>query len=161
MPPSAVRVASRRLLIDLVRVFLDALRRGPERKRRAFIEVLPHAVETLALSAGELLTWRVNVALHTPVTVGKIVGRVMTAAKPGGPLYEIVEKAFEGEKIEKEDVLEITKVIESATVDVLNDITDVNSAAAALRLPVNDAIRLTIEPRLRFARRAIQEVLYN
>ncbi len=109
----------------------------------------------------EVLAWRINVALHTPATVGKIVGRVMQASKPNGPLREIVEKVIEGEPIDKGDVLSLTKVVEHATVDVLNDIADVNSAAASLRLPVDDAIRLTIAPKLRFARKAVEDAFVN
>lgn len=157
MFPSSVRVASRRLLVDLVMVFLDSLRRGLPRRRGASIEVLPHVVNFLTSGAGDLLYWRINVALHTPITVGRIVGRVITAAKPNGPLHEIVRKALEGELVEREDVLALTEVIESATVDVLNDITDVNSAA--LNLPVGDAIRITLEPRFLSARKALQKVL--
>jgi len=161
MFPSSVRVASRRLLVDLVMVFLDTLRKGLPRRRGASIEVLPHVVDTFMAGAGDVLFWRINAALHTPVTVGRIVGRVITAAKPNGPLHEIVEKALEGDRIKREDVLALTEVIESATVDVLNDIADVNSAAASLRLPVSDAISLTLEPRFRAARKAVQKVLLN
>ena len=161
MFPSSVRVASRRLLVDLVMVFLDALRKGLPRRRGASIEFLPHVADTFMAGTGDLLYWRINVALHTPFTVGRIVGRVITAAKPNGPLHEIVGKAIEGEVIEREDVLALTEVIESATVDVLNDIADVNSAAASLRLPVRDAISLTLEPRFRVARKAVQKVLLN
>lgn len=159
--PSASRVASRRLLVDVVMVFLDALRRNPPRSRRAFVDVVPPAVEAFASGTMDLLVWRVNAALHTPTVVGKVVGRVMSAAKPNGPLREVATKVVGGDRIDRDDVNALVDVIEGATVDVLNDITDVQSAAAALRMPVDQAIRITLRPRLDAARSTVRGALGN
>ena len=159
--PSASRVASRRLLIDVVMVFLDALRRNLPRNRRAFVDVVPPVMDALATGAFDVLFWRVNAALHTPITVGKVVGRVMSAAKPNGPLREVVTKVVGGDRIDRADVDALVDVLEGATVDVLNDITDVQSAAAAMRMPVDEAIRMTLKPRLEAARKTVQAALGN
>ena len=159
--PSASRVASRRLLVDVVMVFLDALRRNMPRGRRAFDAIIPQAVDMAASGTLELLTWRVNIALHTPTTVGKVVVRLMDAAKPEGAIREVVGKVVEGDRIEREDVDALVDVLEGATVDVLNDITDVRSAAEALKMPVDDAIRLSLGPKVRAARNAVQAALGN
>jgi len=159
--PSASRVASRRLLVDVIMVFLDALRRNMPRSRRAVVDVIPPVVDAFASGTLDMLTWRVNVALHTPMTVSKVVLRVMDAAKPNGPIREVVEKVVEGDRIERDDVDALVNVIEGATVDVLNDITDVRAAAQALKMPVDDAIRLTLGPKVRAARNAVQSALGN
>ena len=161
MRPSATRVASRRLLVDVVMVFLDALRRNLPRSRRAFIDVVPPAVDAFASGGLDFLMWRVNVALHSPIVASKVVGRVMSAAKPNGPLREVVTKVVEGDRIDRDDVDALVDVLEGATVDVLNDITDVQSAAAALRMPVDQAIRITLKPRLDAARSTVQGALGN
>lgn len=161
MRPSASRVASRRLLVDVVMVFLDALRRNLPRTRRAFVDVVPPAVDALASGALDLLAWRINIALHTPATVGKVVVRVMDAAKPNGPIREVVTKVVGGDAVDRDDVEALVDVLEGATVDVLNDITDVQSAAAALRMPVDDAIRITLKPRVDAARSLVQGALGN
>jgi len=161
MSPSASRVASRRLLVDVVMVFLDALRRNLPRGRRAFVDVIPPAVDAFASGAFDVIIWRINAALHTPTVVGKIVGRVMSAAKPNGPLREVVTKVVDGDRIDRDDVDDLVDVLEGATVDVLNDITDVQSAAAALRMPVDQAIRITLRPKVDAARDAVQGALGN
>jgi len=159
--PSASRVASRRLLVDVIMVFFDALRRNMPRSLRAFDAVIPQAVEMAASGTLEFLAWRVNVALHTPMTVSKVAVRVLNAAKPNGPIREVVEKVVDGDRIGREDVDALVDVLEGATVDVLNDITDVRSAAEALKMPVDDAIRLTLGPKVKAARNAVQSALGN
>ena len=161
MRPSATRVASRRLLVDVVMVFLDALRRSLSRTRRAFVEAIPPAVDAFASGGLDFLMWRLNAALHSPIVASKVVGRVMSAAKPNGPLREVVTKVVEGDRIDRDDVDALVDVLEGATVDVLNDITDVQSAAAALRMPVDQAIRITLKPRLDAARSTVQGALGN
>ncbi|NBR00724.1 MAG: hypothetical protein EBT79_12730 [Actinobacteria bacterium] len=159
--PSASRVASRRLLVDVVMVFLDALRRNLPHTRRAFDAFIPHTVEFASSGALELLTWRINLALHTPATVSKIVVRLLNAAKPDGALRGIVGKVVDGERIDRQDVDALVDVLEGATVDVLNDIADVRSAAEAMRIPVDDAIRMTLGPKVNAARSAVQGALGN
>lgn len=159
--PSATRVASRRLLVDVVMVFLDALRRNLPRSRRAFIDVVPPAVDAFASGGFDFLMWRVNVALHSPIVASKVVGRVVSAAKSDGPIREVVTKVIDGDRIDRDDVNALVDVLEGATVDVLNDITDVQSAAAALRMPVDQAIRITLKPRLDAARSTVQGALGN
>lgn len=157
----ASRVASRRILSDVVAVFLDALRRGTPPTRRAFVDLIPPALDTFAMGAGESIAWRINVALHTPTTVGKVVVRIMAAARSDGPIRGVVQKVVGGDRVGRADVDALVDVIEGATVDVLNDITDVRAAAEALRMPVDDAIRLTLGPKIRAARSAVQAALGN
>lgn len=159
MRPSSSRVASRRLLIDLILVFLDALSRNMPR-RRAFVDVLPPVVDAMA-GTWDILAWRINVALHTPAVVGKVVGRVMSAAKQNGPLRDLVDKVVSGEPLEFADANALVNVIEDATFDVLNDITDVRSAAVALRMSPKEAYAVALQPKLDAARNAIQTALSN
>lgn len=158
MRPSSSRVASRRLLIDLIMVFFDALRRNMP--RRAFVDVLPPVVDAMA-GTWDILAWRINVALHTPAVVGKVVGRVMGAAKQNGPLRDLVDKVVSGEPIAFADANALVNVIEDATFDVLNDITDVRSAAVALRMSPKEAYAVALQPKLNAARNAIQDALSN
>lgn len=158
MRPSSSRVASRRLLIDLIMVFFDALRRNMP--RRAFVDVLPPVVDAMA-GTWDILAWRINVALHTPAVVGKVVGRVMSAAKQNGPLRDLVDKVVSGEPLEFADANALVNVIEDATFDVLNDITDVRSAAVALRMSPKEAYAVALQPKLNAARNAIQDALSN
>lgn len=159
--PIASRVASRRILSDVVAVFLDALRRGAPTTRRAFVDLIPPALDTFAMGAGESIAWRINAALHTPTTVGKVVVRIMAAARSDGPIRGVVQKVVGGDRVGRGDVDALVDVIEGATVDVLNDITDVRAAAEALRMPVDDAIRLTLGPKISAARNAVQAALGN
>lgn len=52
-------------------------------------------------------------------------------------------------------------VLENTTVDVLENITDVRSAAAALQMPVDDAIHLVLKPKIDAARDAVHSALGN
>jgi hypothetical protein len=157
----ASRVASRRILSDVVAVFFDALRWGAPTARRAFIELIPPAIDTFTLGAAETIAWRINASLHMPTTVGRVAVRVMAAARSDGALRKVVEKVVAGDQVERRDVDALVDVLEGATVDVLNDITDVRSAAEAMRMPVDDAIRLTLRPRVSAARNAVQAALGN
>lgn len=160
MNTAIARIASRRLLVDVIMVFLNALRQGHP-GHRAFIEHIPHVLDTAASATLDLMTWRVNLALHTPAVVGKIVGRMVNAAKPNGPLHDIISNVVSGNSVRRTEVNAFLDVLESATVDVLEDITDVRSAAAALQMPVSDAIRITLDPKFYIARNAVQGALGN
>jgi hypothetical protein len=128
-------------------MFLDILRRTFHRRRRAFLDVFPPAMDTIASSTLDMLLWRINVALHTPTTVGKVVSCVMDAAKPHGSFREIVTKMIEGDALDINDANVFVDVFEKAITDVLNDLIDVQSASAALRMPVNDVIRIALNPK--------------
>jgi len=158
MRPSVSRVASRRLLIDLIMVFFDALSRNLS--RRAYVDVLPPMVDAMA-GTWDILAWRINVALHTPSVAGKVVGRVISATKQNGPLRELVEKVVSGESIDFDDADALVNVIEDATFDVLNDITDVRAAAVALRMSPKEAYSIALQPKLEAARNAIQAAVGN
>jgi len=158
MRPSSSRVASRRLLLDLIMVFFDALSRNMP--RRAYVDVLPPMVDAMA-GTWDILAWRINVALHTPAVAGKVVGRVISAAKQNGPLRDLVGKVVSGEPIEFADANALINVIENATFDVLNDITDVRSATVALRMSPKEAFSIALQPKLNAARNAIQDALSN
>lgn len=160
MKPSSSRVASRFALLEIVRVFLDALRRPPTR-RLAFIDVIPSGVEAFASGTFEFLVWRINAALHTPVVAGKVANRIVSAMRQDGPVRDVFEKIIEGEPIEDEDLERIVGVLENTTVDVLENITDVRSAAAALQMPVDDAIHLVLKPKIDAARDAVHSALGN
>lgn len=156
--PSAPRVASRHLLLEIVSAFLKALR-SPN-PRRAFDAVIPTMVE-LASGSLDFLVWRINAALHAPGTAGRVSARLLGAVRSGGPVGRAVEKVVAGDPLNESDVDKLMGVVEGTVIDVLSDIGDVRAAAEALKLPVDDAVRLVVGPKFDSARETVKSIVWH
>lgn len=160
MTPSTQRVVLRHTLTDAVQAFVGAILRGtPVRRRTAFVDAIPTVVDVATAGTFDLLTWRINAALHTPATVGKIVNHAIAAAGSNGPMRDVVSKILSGQPLTESDSGALSDVIERATVDVLDGMSGIENTAEYLRVPVTDAVRMALKPGLDAARDAVRAVV--